>query len=247
VDLGGKVLHPADHQGQAAFGLSRLGQRLSLLLHPGEPLLQAGDARLELVAVDDPFGIAVDQPADPPVQALDRAVEGCGLVPVARALLQLVETTLVFSSKAGRILQESTDLGPDRQLEAVAAYRAIGTRRHAAEAMPVSSEAAVVAILGLLAAADLATGHLAVEGVAAAAADHQALEQPTGTPTPFPPVSPVLVQLGLCCREQRRLDQGGHRDLDPLLSSYRDAGVGLPRWPRAAPDRAQADPRWHET
>ena len=246
MDLCGKVLHPADHQGQAAFGLSRLGQRLSLLLHPGEPLLQAGDARLELVAVDDPFGIAVDQPADPPVQALDRAVEGCGLVPVARALLQLVETTLVFSSKAGRILQESTDLGPDRQLEAVAAYRAIGTRRHAAEAMPVGSEAAVVAILGLLAAADLATGHLSVEGVAAAAADRQALEQPTGRRRPSRRCRRFSSSWACAAANSAGSTRAG---TGPRSTPLELPGCGCwpSEWPRAAPDRAQPAPRWHET
>ena len=69
-------------------------------------------------------------------------------------------------------------------------------------------------------------GHLAVEGVAAAAADHQALEQPTGTPTPFPPVSPVLVQLGLCCRELRRLVQGRAEILKAEVERRGSGGEG---------------------
>jgi len=164
VNLGGKVLHPADHQGEAAFGLGRVDQRLPLLLHAGKPLPQAGNARLELAMVDHPFGIAVDQPADPPTQAVNLAVEGRGLAPLACVLVQLVETTSVFSSKAGRILQESPDLVPNRQLETVAAYRAIVARCHATEAMPVGSEAAVVAVLGFLAA----TAYSATIGVSGA-------------------------------------------------------------------------------
>ena len=83
ADLGREVFHPPDHQAQAAFGLGRLDQRPSLLLHVREPLPQAGDARLELVLLDHPFGVDVDQPADPPTQALGSAIEGRGPGPVA--------------------------------------------------------------------------------------------------------------------------------------------------------------------
>jgi len=87
VGLGSKILHPADDQGQTAFDLGRLGQRLSLLPDAREPLLQAGDAGPELALLDHPLGVAVDQPAGPPAQALDLAIEGRGLAPVARAPL----------------------------------------------------------------------------------------------------------------------------------------------------------------
>jgi hypothetical protein len=172
ADLGREVFDPADHQAQAAFGLGHLDPRLSPLLHAREPLPQAGDARLELLLLDHSFRVDVDQPTDSPTQALGLAIQGHGLGLVAGAVAELVEAAPVLGGEAVRILQKGPDLVPDRQLEAVAAHRAVAARRHTAEAVSVGAEAAVVAVLGRPAAGDLAAGHLAVECVAAAAADH---------------------------------------------------------------------------
>ena len=99
VDLGGEVLHPADHQRQAAFGLGRFGECPPLRLRPGEPLPQAGHAGPELVALDHPFGVAVDEPADAAAQPGDLTVEGRGLVPVTRAGAGLIQAAPLPDSR----------------------------------------------------------------------------------------------------------------------------------------------------
>ena len=200
MNLGGKILYPANHQGQAAFGLGHFDQRLALFLHAREPLLQARDAGLELVMVDHPFGIAVDESANPPTQAVDLAIDSRRLVLVASTMMQLVEAAPEFSGEVLRVLQNSPDLVPDRLLETIATDRVIGARCGAAETMPIGPKAAVVAIIGCLATADAAAGHLAVEGIPTTAADHETLQQPAWPSASLPPVPPILLQLGLLRR-----------------------------------------------
>jgi hypothetical protein len=74
VKPSGEILHPADHTRQATFDLGRFGEGLPLRLRPRKSLPQAGEARPGLLALDHPFGVAVDEPANAAAQASDPAI-----------------------------------------------------------------------------------------------------------------------------------------------------------------------------
>ena len=73
--LGREVFQTADHEGEVAFGFSRVESCLMPLLQLGHPLFQACDARLELSFVDDAFGITVDEPTNPAPQTRHLPIE----------------------------------------------------------------------------------------------------------------------------------------------------------------------------
>jgi hypothetical protein len=60
--LRGKLLQPPDHQPQLGVEGRFVGQLPCLRLQVGEALPQAPDPRLELAFVDEPLGVAIDQP-----------------------------------------------------------------------------------------------------------------------------------------------------------------------------------------
>jgi hypothetical protein len=76
--LAGKILEPSDQERQCGPQRVLIEQSLALLLQTGQTPTQAGQARLDLGLVDEALGVAVDQPADPPVQFGDLPIEqGC--------------------------------------------------------------------------------------------------------------------------------------------------------------------------
>ena len=101
--------------------------------------------------VDHPFGVAVDESANPSAQAVDLAIDSRRLVLVASTMMQLVEAAPAFSDEVLRVLQNSPDLVPDRLLATIATDRVIGARCGAAERMPIGPKAAIVAALSGLA------------------------------------------------------------------------------------------------
>ncbi len=80
-----------------------------MLLHLGKPRLQAHDARLELVRLDHPFSVAVDQPTDAAAQAVDLAVKSLGLARLAGTMVQLIGAAPILGGEAMRVLQEGAD------------------------------------------------------------------------------------------------------------------------------------------
>src|SRR5688572_6799382 len=76
--LAGKILEPSDQERQCGPQRLVIEQSLALLLQTGQTPAQASQARLELGLIDQALGVAVDQPADPPVQLGDLPIEqGC--------------------------------------------------------------------------------------------------------------------------------------------------------------------------
>ena len=91
------------------------------LLQLGHALFQPGSARLELRFVDDAFGIAVDEPADPAPQAGYLTIEVKYLVWRGGAIARLSDAPTVFMGYAIRLLQESFHLVPNDLLQFISA------------------------------------------------------------------------------------------------------------------------------
>ncbi len=114
--LAGELLQPTDEQLQLTLCCLCIGQPLGLQRQRRCPVFQPLDAGLELTLVDQPLGIAVDQPADAAPEGHDLTLElgdlvRLGGVPgVAQAPAVLVRHT------AGR-LHHGADAVPHRPLE----------------------------------------------------------------------------------------------------------------------------------
>ena len=106
------------------------------------------------------------------------------------------------------------------------------------EAEAIRPDAAVVA-QHLLGFPPRPRGRLAVVGVPAASADGQALQQPPRAFHGLPFAPTVFRQLRLGRLEHGGGDQGGDRDLDPVLPGHGDPGAPTAARLQVAADRAQ--------
>ena len=225
ADPASELFQPSDHQLQAALGLMHGDGRVPLLLQPPQALLQPGQPRPELVGIDDLLGVAVDQPVHAAAQTSELSLQPVHIlagpaVPGSRG------TALVLRRDPARVVQDRHDLTPHRLLQLVAAHRAVAARCLAAELVPVRAGATVVAVIGRLPPPDDAPRHLAIEGVAALPAYHEALQQPAGPASPLALASAVLVQLGLDGLEHARVHDRGHWHRDPLVRGHRRGRAG---------------------
>ena len=82
ADPGRELVQPADDHGQFAGGFNRLGGEPLVFLDLAEAAAQPRDAGLELGAIEQPFGVAIDQAADPAAKAGGLPVEQCDVVGV---------------------------------------------------------------------------------------------------------------------------------------------------------------------
>lgn len=221
-----ELVQTADEQRQV---LLRLGVReppLPVRLKVGQAPPHPISAGLEFVALDQSLGIAVDEPPDAAAQSGDPALE-IGVPRLAGVLARLIEPALVLRGHAPGILQEGPDLIPHGLLQTIAAHRPVIADRLPNEAVRIGARATVIAVVGQLPATHAPARHLAVERVAAPLTDHEPLQQPAGAAPEFPTTTAVLVELRLGRLEDRWINQGRHRDFDPLLVRHGDPGVRL--------------------
>jgi hypothetical protein len=227
VNFVGEILQTANNQCQILFGFGGFNQRLPVFLQTRKPLPHARNAGLELCPIDQSFRIAVDQSADTAAQTADLALKCRQGIDLARTSAGRAEAAPVLVGKPSRIFKHDPDLVPDHQFETVAAHGMVITNRLPRKPMAVPPRAPIVAVLFHHLAASHRDGHLAVQGVSTTPADHQALEQPAGMVPPFASSPAVLVELPLGGLEHRGINQGRHRDVDPLLAGNR-LTVGCP-------------------
>jgi hypothetical protein len=217
----GELVQAADEQRQVPLRLGICEPPPPVRLKVSQASPHPVDAGLELVALDQSLGIAVDEPPEATAQSGDPALE-IGVPRLAGVLARLIEPAPVLRGHAPGILQDGPDLVPHGLLQAIAAHRLVVTDRLSGEAVRIGAGAAVVAIIGRLPAAHASASHLAIERVAAPLADHEPLQQPAGAAPELPATTAVLVELRLGCLEDRWIDQSRHRDLDPLLPRHGD-------------------------
>ena len=86
----------ADHELERSDPFSRLPQGGAFRLKSGDASTQRRKPGFELLFFNDAFGIAVDQAADPALQAGDLLVELGDVVGLARAGLGFRQTPAVF-------------------------------------------------------------------------------------------------------------------------------------------------------
>ena len=194
------------------------------LLQLGHALFQPGNARLEFRFVDDAFGIAVDEPADPAPQAGYLTIEVKYLVWRSGAIARLSDAPTVFMGYAIRLLQESFHLVPNDLLQLVAAHGSVVAHRRAAEPVAVGASAAIIAQNVRRIVFARARSGLAIICVAAAAANRQALQKPGCARflTTFTPA--ILLELRASKLEHSWINKGGNGYLNPLFRGHGDSG-----------------------
>ena len=240
LDQGGKSFQLADDELEGAGLLGGVLECGGFGFEPRDTPAQAGEPRLELGLADQPFGVAVDQPADAAAQLGELALDRFQLGP-ARPGAHGLQPALVFPDDAGRILEQLADLAPDRLVQALDPDGPGVAPALAIDAVLYRPGAAIVAVPVRRRARVVPLPH-AAERAAASLADQQALQQVASARYALAPAAPVFVQLLPHLLEQRRIDQGRDRNGDVVLGRGRDpAGRALGDG-RASARRAQRRP-----
>ncbi len=179
---------------------------LELSLPPSDPLPKACDARLELRALDQALGIAVDQPAHAPAQ-LGRLRLGRGKVRAIRSpTARLIKAPFILRGDPGRIVQQPLNLTPDRLVQPVGADLTVRAQALAAKAVSVAAAAAIVGVVTPMALGSAQADRLAVIGIPASVAHQKALQEVARAPGALPAPAAVLGELLAHGVEQRRVD-----------------------------------------
>ncbi len=233
-----ELVDSPQHELKITFRILGGQGRLPFRLKAGQTCLEAGKARLELVGINDPLRIPVNQTVDAVAQPDNLTVEDPD-VAGRTAVPRRHDATLMLSGDPLRIVQHSLDLLPYRLLQLVAAHRTVAARSIATVAVRIRAGAAIVAIVGRPSIPDQSTRHLAVKGVAAQPAHDESLQQPSRSTPPLAFATTVLVQLRLGGLEYANIDDRRHRDRDPFRSGYRRRTGRMTGGLRMASDRAQ--------
>ena len=159
MDLVGELLQAADEQREVPFGLGVRGHRPPLRLGVGQAPPHPLDAGLELLALDQPLGVAIDEPPDAPSQGGDPAAE-VGVLRVAGARARLLEPALVLRGHAPGVIEDGADLVPHGPLQPVAAHRSVVADGLACKAVGVGAGATAAAVVGRPPAAHPPASHL---------------------------------------------------------------------------------------
>ncbi|HUQ11044.1 MAG TPA: hypothetical protein VM146_12075 [Steroidobacteraceae bacterium] len=239
TDLGGKRFQSADDERQLSFGVGGLSRCPLLFLELRYAQPQPGNARFELGLVDEAASIAVDEAIDPAPKRRHLAIEPHDLLWRASSVGGLTDASAVLVRHAARIFQQCSNLIPHHLLEPIAAHGWIAAFGRAVEPVRVRADAAVIVAHALRAIGWRERRRLGVIGIAAAAANRQALQQPTRAPSALALAVAVLVELRSRRPERGGVNQGQHRNLDPLLARAHDTPRRARHRSRIAPDQVQ--------
>jgi hypothetical protein len=237
MHLGRKLLHTANDQLEFTLQRLGLGKLLALGFDVRDALPQSEHAWLEFRLFNKALGIAIDEPC----QAL---AELAHLMLQGRTLLALPLSISVEA--AGKLLgqpfgmrQEGTHFLPYRQLEAIRPHLGVGTEALTAKAIGIRADTPVIGIGPGPTFPCAGTQGFAVEGIPAVLTLEQALQQIAGPTTRLAGVPAVFLQLLLHRGEHRGLDDGGHRDVNPVWGRDIIVRCGPPWQQRSAPLRPQ--------
>jgi len=224
ADLFGKLLHVAEHQAKFRLPGGVVQGGGGLLLQAFQTLTGMPDARLEFVLVQQSIFVRVDQSADAASRRGNLLVDVRG---IDILFLIAAQATFELALEGPGILKHLADIGPDGRVQPIQTNRLVRANLFAAVAMPIPPGATVVGIERLVPREP--GDPVAIEGVSAAAAFQQPLQQVPGAALLPTGTLAVLGQLFGGCLEQRLADNRGHRDRDLI---FRLTGVSRHRMPR---------------
>lgn len=166
----GKLVQLPDHEPQCFFlsgvigGL--LGRGFELRQTPSGRL----DPRLELVFLEHPILVGIDQTSDPTLAALDQRGQ---LFAHARIIpVLVVQPPLVLMLDPIRIGQQIPHIVPHRALQPIGPDLPIAAHALTTEAIGIAADATIIGIIAAPPPARFEAHRLAVERVATALADH---------------------------------------------------------------------------
>jgi hypothetical protein len=140
-----ELVQATDEQDQVPLRLGLSEPPLPVRLKLGQAAPHPVDAGLELAALDEALGIAVDEPPKAAAQGGYPALK-VGVACLAGDVTRLIEPTLVLRSEAPGIFQDGPDLVPHGLLQAIAAHRPVVADRLPREAVRIGARAAVITI-----------------------------------------------------------------------------------------------------
>jgi hypothetical protein len=150
-----------------------LGERSESLLHLLQFFLAAFYSGLELLFVDESFGVAVDQTREPLFQFGGlRFQHRTVLLP-----LRLLPAALMLLCYAGRVLQQGTDLLPHRLFQQIGTHLPVGAHPLTAKAIGIAPDAAIIGIVAGMSFPGARADGFAVISITALLAADQALQQ----------------------------------------------------------------------
>jgi hypothetical protein len=243
LDPFGEILEPAG-DGSQGHGLDQLLLRfLQIVSRPMQPHLDALGARGELLQLERPSFVGVDQALETTLVAGHHAGRfvtlsaSLGLHAVGRCAAR------PLLKDAVRLLQHLLHRFPDVVVELIGAHLWIRADAPSSKSVGIRADAAVV---GVLARAPLCRGlrnGFTVESVTAAGADHEPLQQ-VASPSCISLRQPTIsLQLLTGRGEHLDRDDRRHADVDPLLRRLVAICALAPARSWAlAPDRAQQSP-----
>src|SRR4029450_7568512 len=223
-----EVLQPTDDQLQLVLQYRLIGEFPGLFFKFRDAFPHPCDPRLKLLLLDQSFGVRVNEASYALPHSLQLTFNAGQVLPPG--LRPRLQTAAVLCGQPLRVCQQRLHLAPDRAVQQVGPHLQVVTHALAAEPVGVRPEAAVVGVVSRQAL--LVPDALTVEGVPAALAADQTLEQIPRPPAPLPRVPLIGLQLFLDRGEHLLIDDRRHRDRDPFLA--RDTRV------RVGPSRLQA-------
>jgi hypothetical protein len=170
VDLGRKVLQASNNQPQLRVQCRFILELLGLLCESCEALTQPGNPGCKLLFVNEPLGVAVDQPSKALPQLPDLGVERGLLRPLGSA--RGGQAAAIVVGEALRMGEQGAHFLPDRQVPEIGADLRIGTDALAPKAVGIGAETAIISIRPGVACGGLTTDRLPVQGLATVVALH---------------------------------------------------------------------------
>ena len=238
-----KRLQLADRRGQFRFLGFATRCRGSLLLQSRQSRLRFPDTRFEFVLLQEAFFICVDEPRDSAPHLGDQFVH---LLARSRTLRSLPTPPLfVLPTNAVRIAQQRTRVIPYGLVQRIGSALRVGAYSLTAKTIRIRADAPIVCVEARFALPCRPAQRLAIVGVPALAAGHQALQQVTRSALALAAPLAIGRQLLRDGCEHRFVDDRRHGDGKAFLSRSLFGRSRTPAMTRFPSPGTESRPRGH--